>query len=138
MAGTITQTINNISILGEHRVSVVTLTCTADASDHTFPVTGGAIINPETLGITGYILESVETNPGAVGPTDDYDITIVDTNDCDVAAGTLLNRDISTSERVSMATAGWPRIIDTWVFTITSNSVNSAVVVATLVFAAKW
>lgn len=52
-----------------------------------------------TVGLDGQLLKFV-TNPGAVAPSDNYDITLVDEDGLDVAQGLLANRDTTNSEEV--------------------------------------
>lgn len=47
----------------------------------------------------------VITNPGSVAPTDDYDITLLNSDGIDIAGGQLANRDTATSEDVKLTTA---------------------------------
>ena len=81
-------------------------------------------------------MHSVETNPGAVAPTADYDIVLNDVDGLDVAGGALLNRHTSVTEKVYLG-AGYPVASGAWTWTVTGNLVNSAVVVAKLMFSAE-
>ena len=49
--------------------------------------------------ITGWIL-LVETDPGATAPTDQYDITLINSNSRDVMGGALANRSDTNTEAV--------------------------------------
>lgn len=49
--------------------------------------------------VTGRLV-MVVTNPGAVAPADNYDITITDSNGVDIAGGATQNRDTANSEAV--------------------------------------
>lgn len=129
--GTIIGSYSTISIDGKSQRILVTLTCTADAAAGTYPT---FTINPLSYGIKGYYLYSVETNPGAVQPTDNYDITITDAGGYDVTGGLLANRDTLNTELVYLGSVGYPMITGNWTWTISNNVVNSAVVVATLTF----
>ena len=126
MAGTITQTF-------EHRgpIGVITLTCTGDASNGSFPDT---VIVPK---ISGKLL-ALETNPGATGPTDDYDIALDDAEGHDVFEGKGGNRDITATEKVSLVrgVAEYSEVAksDVLTFKITNNIVNDATVVAKIYF----
>jgi hypothetical protein len=113
--GTVTMEDRNIA--GSY-VYVRTFTATADSGDASFPAT------ITTSKIDGFVF-MVITNPGATGPTDDYDITLTDADGVDVAAGYLADRDISNSEQYVLDR---PRYVDgDLTITITNNSVNSAV-----------
>ena len=132
MAGTVTQTANR-----QGSVIDVVLTCTADASDGSFPAT--AI----TEKISGYLIQMI-TNPGTTAPQSNYDITLVeDDGSIDVLQGTGANRHASNSELavvVYNSTSLHPVVSqdDTLTFTLANNNVNSAVVVATLRFVALY
>jgi hypothetical protein len=51
-------------------------------------------------GVVAGRLLMIVTNPGAVAPADNYDLTILDSNGVDVAGGTLADRDTANSEAV--------------------------------------
>lgn len=125
MAGTVVLTSH--SDPGTVRRAVIT--CTADAADGSFPATTLAALG---LAFNGTIV-SVQTNPGATAPTDDWDLTLVDGDGIDRFAGICLNRDTTTSELER------PHAIvekgETLTLTIAGNSVNSAVIVITLLYA---
>lgn len=119
-AGTITESYSKIS----SNITVWTFTCTADASDGSFPATASS------RDIEGYVI-MVVTDPGATAPTDDYDITLTDTNDVDIMGGELANRDTANTEQAMplVGNAYSPR----WVhgiltLNISNNSVNSAII----------
>lgn len=109
---------------------VLKLTCTADASDGSFP-------SYETRrAIDGWVY-LMTTDPGSTAPTDDYDITISDLQGVDISGGTLADRDTATSEQVI------PKIFNFYIsrrtygpvtVAITNNSVNSASVVICVYF----
>tara|TARA_Y100000310_G_scaffold119408_1_gene118146 strand:- start:447 stop:842 length:396 start_codon:yes stop_codon:yes gene_type:complete len=121
MAGTITQA--NVK---RGPVGVVTLTCTADASDGSYPETD------LTTKISGSII-ALETNPGATAPTANYDIVLDDADGVDVLGAAGANRHTSTSEKVAVAFGtyfGSPvGVDDVLTLKITNNSENSAVTV---------
>lgn len=48
------------------------------------------------------LLLGVVTNPGSTAPTDDWDLTLVDSDGVDVLSGLGANRDTSTSESVAI------------------------------------
>ena len=119
-AGTITQTGPINTGVG---ISIITLSCTADSSDGSYPATN-------LTAIYGYIYQVV-TDPGSTAPTDDYDITLVDTDGCDIMGGTLANRDTSNSEQAMplVGEAYGPRFINgVLTCNISNNSVNSATI----------
>lgn len=124
MAGTVVLTHQRID--GVVRYAVIT--ATADAADGTFPT--------KTLRALGVYAEgtflALQTNPGAVAPTDNYDITLIDGDGVDRFNSVGLNRDTSNSERVAVTGAPFVADDETLTLTIAGNSVNSAVVVITL------
>lgn len=127
MAGTITQSHSKIG-----KVRVITITCTGDASDGSFPQT-----NLEDA-IEGRLL-ALETNPGATAPTANYDIVINDAEGVDVLQGVGANRHTTTAEKVAIVYSGisaHPVVDRTDVLTlvITGNSVASAVTVIKLYY----
>jgi len=126
MAGTVVETITS----GYGFIEVITLTCTADAADASFPAT--ALTNK----FTGYLI-ALETNPGATAPTANYDIVLNDAEGNDVLQGVGANRHTSTTEKVPIVYSGTAlhpiiHATDTLTWTITNNAVNSAIVVAKL------
>jgi len=132
--GTITGTIARFSASQWSPPAVeLVLTCTADITAHTYPVT---IIN-DLSGISSYDLRgmrlhSIKTIPGTTGPTDDTDVTITDKYGIDLLGGKGTNA-------IDNATTNWivfgystyviePLITGNITITITNNAVNSAVV----------
>ena len=70
--------------------SVHNLTLTMDS--------GGATAEAMSYAINGTII-AVDTNPGTTAPTDNYDMTITNTDGVDIMGGALANRDTANSER---------------------------------------
>lgn len=132
-AGTCTQTVDSdSSVPGSYpAVRVLTFTCTADASDGSFPATALSSSNLQKL--TGWFLMAVKTNPGATAPTDNWDFTITDGNAIDMLEGAGANRHTTTSQLVNAA--HYLPVTDTWTLNITGNSVNSAIIALQAVFA---
>lgn len=127
MAGTVTENHEKKGIVG-----VITLTCVGDASDGSFPNTA------LTIKISGKLL-ALETNPGTTQPTDNYDITLEDSDTHDVLEGVGANRDTANTEKAAIVYSGTaihPPIAksDTLTFKIANNSVNSAEVVAKIYY----
>ena len=52
---------------------------------------------PKPSKINGYLVK-VSTNPSATAPTDQYDITLLDSDSIDIAGGNLSNRSSTLSE----------------------------------------
>lgn len=126
MAGTISQDHERRGDIG-----VITCTCTGDAADGSFPAT------TLDVKISGRLL-ALETNPSAVAPSANYDITLVDNEGLDVLHSCGLNRHTSTTEKVPIVFGTYfnPPVekSDDLVLTITGNSVNSAVIVVKLYY----
>lgn len=127
MAGTITQSHNKLG-----RIGVFTFTCTADASDGSFPST--TITDP----FEGFLL-ALETNPGSTAPTDNYDVVVNDAEGVDVLQGCGANRDTANSEKAAIVYSGTsvhPAVdkTDTLTLAISGNSVNSAGIVIKLYY----
>lgn len=135
-AGTVTQadTVRENSNMG-----VVVLTCTADASDGTYPTT---ILSAEKIGeMRGWYLKHVFIDPGATGPTANSDITITMLGaDLLQARGTDLIENATTTSSYFGIGHGTAKVaapvpyISPITVTISNNSVNSAVIVIYLVF----
>ncbi len=126
MAGTVTQTHTKRGPVG-----VVTLTCTGDAADGSFPATD------LTTKISGKII-AIETNPGATAPTDNYDVALDDADGHDVLEAAGANRDTANTEKAAVAFGtyfGSPvSISDVLTLKVTNNSVNSAITVVTIYY----
>lgn len=127
MAGLITQTHTKRGPVG-----IITLTCTADASNASFPET------VLTVRFSGRLL-ALETNPGAMAPTTNYDIVLDDADGHDVLEGVGANRHTSATEKANIVYSGGldhppVGVEDVLTFKITNNSVNSAIVVAKLYY----
>lgn len=106
--------------------------CTADAAAATFPDT----VLP---GIEGRLLALV-TNPGAVQPTDNYDVTVEDQHGYDVLEGVGANRDTLNTEKVPVVYSGstvHPCVddADTLTLKLAGNAVNAAVTVVEIYYA---
>lgn len=121
MAGTVSITDARTGTVGR-----IVATCTADAADGSFPDTA---LPP----FSGRLIALV-TNPGATAPTDNYDVTLVDGDGLDRLGGVGANRDTTTSERVAISGAPACAFGETLTLNIDNNSVNSAIVVVTLIY----
>lgn len=110
----------------------IKFTATADAADGSFPATALPALQGRLLGL--------HTNPGAVAPTANYDITLVDGDGLDRLQGVGLNRHTTSSEQVPVVYTGTsvnPPVgfDETLTLTFENNAVNSAVVVGNLYYA---
>ncbi len=120
--GTVTQT---MARLGESNFYVLTVSWTADAAAATVPATALITTGVGGRGTSGFIITQVITNPGAVAPTDNYDITLVDADGLDIMGGALVDRDTANTERAVPAVTN-AIIPGTVTFTLANNAVNSA------------
>ena len=124
MAGTITEALTS----GRPPVKVVTLTCTADASDASFPST--ALTNIPN-GVGGRLLQ-IATDPGATAPQANYDIVLTESGGADLLLGVGANRHTSSSEVAVIESNGTHAVYsgtDTLTIAISNNNVNSAGIV---------
>lgn len=116
----------------EGRFRRIVATCTADASNGSYPAT-------DLPPFSGKLL-ALRTNPGATAPTDNYDITLVDADGVDRLQGVGGNRSTTNSQEVAIVYSGttihpacaWEKLT----LTLANNAVNSAVTVITLVYEA--
>lgn len=135
MAGTVVLTTDRIGDWSR----AVTITCTGDASDGSFPATNLAtLLASAPVPLSGKLV-ALQTNPGSTAPTDNYDITLVDADGLDRLQGLGANRDTSNSEAVAIVystTSIHPPVApgETLTLTLANNLVASAVVVLTLYF----
>jgi hypothetical protein len=135
MPGTITAEMTRIQTpLNRPSLAVINLTCTADSAAHTYPAT---VINDLVdYDIRGLRIYSIETIPGATGPTDNTDLTITDENDLDILAGVGANLiDNATKNLYVIGTTSSAIIIGDITINIDNNLVDSAVtnVILTLI-----
>lgn len=85
-AGAVTQTIEYT-----HNFYVLTYNWTSNAA--------GNASKTSIWPISGYIVKVI-TNPGSTAPTDNYDITLTNSDGIDVVHGELANRDTANSEEI--------------------------------------
>lgn len=107
---------------------MITFTCTGDATNGTFPATTTSFRGQD---INGYVY-MVITDPGTTAPTDDYDITLTDSNGIDIMGGELLNRDETNTEQAIPkidVVYGSRRVNGALTLNISNNSVTAAQVV---------
>jgi hypothetical protein len=130
-AGTVVQSDSVVRV----GMATVTLTCTADSSDGSYPATA-----LDLDFVDGFYLYEVRTSPGATGPTDASDFTLTDSAGLDILGGAGTNQLDNTTDlrffpKNSAGGYAYHAITDTTVtLTITNNSVNSAVTTITLIF----
>ena len=130
MAGEVTQAVTTVV----DPVEVVTLTCTADSSDGSYPAT--ALTGIPSNGRGGRLLQII-TDPQSTAPQDNYDITVTDSGGADLLLGVGANRDTANTEVAVIATNGAHPVYagtDTLTLNITNNNVNSAGIVIKLYY----
>lgn len=130
MAGTVTIVHHGV----QNNVGRIVATCTADAADGSYPATA--------LPAFAGRLIALQTNPGAVAPTANYDITLPDGDAIDRLQGVGANRHTTNSEAaliVYSGTAIHPPVhqSETLTLTIANNVVNSAVTVVAITYVTK-
>jgi hypothetical protein len=117
-AGTVTQTIAETG----RDVRIITLSWTGDASDGSVPST--AI----SWALADFVF-LVVTNPGSTAPTDNYDITLTDSDGVDIMGGEITNRDTSNTEQAVPkigSVYGTRFVSGTLTFNLTGNIVAGA------------
>ena len=123
MAGTITEALTS----GRPPVKVITLTCTADSSDGSYPAT--ALTNIPHNGVGGRLLQIASDPSGDTAPQANYDIAITEGGGADLLLGVGANRHTSSSEVAVIESNGTHAVYsgtDTLTIAITNNNVNSA------------
>ena len=91
--------------------------------------TDGSILSKATLDPVHGFITRVVTNPGTPAPTDDYDITLTDTDGVDVLGGAGADRDTANSEQIMplVGAVSVPcRVDSALTLAVSGNSVNSA------------
>ena len=114
-------------------IKVVTLTCTADDGDGSFPSTVLTVL-PRN-GIGGRLVQMI-TDPGGTAPQDNYDIVLTN-GGADMLLGGGANRDTANTESAFIESNGAHPIYagtDTVTLALTGNNVNDATVVIKLYF----
>lgn len=118
--------------------NMITVSFTATGDDATGAIPATAFSAALRSALKGYYLYAMETNPGATGPTDDYDITLVDADALDILGAAGMDRDKSATELVmpKIGTTDTFIPIDGGELTLTfaNTSVNSATIVVKFYF----
>jgi hypothetical protein len=132
MAGTITGVFTRIQTpQGRPPMAKLVLTCTADAADHSYPVTVLNTLQNDYL-LLGKQLYSIKCIPGTTGPTTGTSITITDEYGVDLLGGKgsgLIHNSNKTWALFGPAGSVVSALVTgTLTATITGNSVNSAVI----------
>jgi len=118
---------------------VISVTCTADDTNHLFPDTAWDSDLIEDLQDGDWYLTSFKTFPGATPPTDATDLSLEDSDGLNVlgASGTDALDATSTLEKFvensDSVTRPWP-ILNGVTQKITNNSVDSAIVTIDYIF----
>jgi len=129
MAGSVVTTLSKVDTSGTDPsgVRLLTFAWTADADNGSVPDT--AISANQAKVLSGLKAVLAITNPGTTAPTDNYDITLENTDGACIFGGSLSNRDTSNSEqaRPTISTLAGESVVDgILTFKLANNSVNSA------------
>ena len=140
-AGSITGTATRVPVRqGSPPMVLITLTCTADATAHTWPATVvNTLDNVSTYDLRGLKLYSVMAIPSAVtAPTAATDLTITDTNGVDLLGGKgtdFISDTAKTWIPAGPSNYAFPALITGNItVTMSNNLVNSAVITLVLQF----
>ena len=144
----VTSTQNISNRVPDSETVIVTLSCTADASAHTYPSTTVALTgsSPSSLlnayNLRGYYLYEVGRTPGTTQPTANYTVTITDAQGFALDLGLLTTNGSAGAAQltpISSATAPYPVfnvVRSALTVAISANSVNSAQITLDLIFRA--
>jgi hypothetical protein len=143
-----TQIASQSTRLADPGVVIVTLTCTADASAHTFPATTVPLSSPgvgllNSYNLTGFVLYEVGRTPGTTEPTANYTTTITDADGFALDLGLLTTNGSASAAQltpISSASAPYPvfpTVRSALTVQISANSVDSAQITLDLIFKAR-
>lgn len=119
--------------LAAESVTQTWINCTAKVECLTFAwqadSNGALTATASNRSIDGYIIQIV-TNPGDTAPTDNYNITLNNSDGADVCGTVLANRDTANSE-IALPKPDGTNFADAWIsgiltLAVTGNSVDSA------------
>lgn len=136
MAGTVVVTSDTVfgETWGKGYSREILLTCTADASAHTYPSTELVAMVDAAFSITkgrtlqGWGLWMIETDPGATGPTDDTDFVLNSANGTDMLGGNGANAIDNATNNIVYPPVSPMFIGPSITLVISNNAVNSAIV----------
>jgi len=120
-----TVTVNTDSV--NDGMEVVTFTWLANTTG-VVPTTSTGTTWPDPGMQKAGCISKVVTNPGSTAPTDNYDITLTDSDGVDVMGGELANRDTANSEVAVPkidTVFGCVIVTGSFTMTITNQSVNA-------------
>jgi hypothetical protein len=121
------------TVFAAESITQVWTDCTAKVQCLTFSwqadPNGALSATASNRSIDGYVIQVV-TNPGTTTPTDNYDITLINSDGADIMGTALTNRDTANSE-IAIPKPDGTNFVDAWVsglltLTITGNSVPDA------------
>jgi hypothetical protein len=118
MAGSVVVTYTTRALNTGNKIKVASIAWTADAAD-------GSVPNTALNDLSGHLVKVI-TNPGAVAPTANYDIKLLDHDDStiDAANAAIVDRHTTSSEIVLPTVP--PLLCGNYTFNLTNNAVNSA------------
>jgi hypothetical protein len=116
-------------VFGEQNTREVTLLCTADDSDASYPDTNIVYLSGYEHGpLSGWGLWMVETDPGTTGPTADTDLYLKTANGTDILGGNGENAIDNATNNLIYPPVSPFMIGGTLTQDIDNNAVNEAVV----------
>lgn len=140
----VTSTQNVNSRVPDAGAVIVSVTCTGDAANGSYPTVtiplvgsspSGTLLNAYNL--TGFVLYQVGRTPGTTNPTANYSVTVTDAKGFAVDLGNLASNGSASAAQLtaitSISTAA-PVIRSALTVAITGNSVNSATITLDLIF----
>ena len=137
----VTSSQNAANRIPDSETVIVTLSCTGDAADGSFPSTvvplTGHYPSTTTLNsynLTGYILYQVGQTPGTTGPTANYTVTITDGRGFALDMGSLTSNGSATAAQLTTIGLFYPIVRSAMTVAITGNIVHSAGITLDLIF----
>lgn len=115
-----------------YKTKILTVSITDD--------TAGTTVALAETDVLGYFLCSMETNPGATAPTDDYDIVINTAGGADLLGGAGANRDTANTEIAyptidsTSGQKGCVPVNSPLSLVLSGNAINNATVAIKLLF----
>ena len=123
---------------------IVTLACTGDSGDGSFPSTVVALTPSATTtkpyNLYGYYLYQVGRKPGGTQPTASYTVTITDTRSFAIDLALLTSNGSASAAQLTLianSTTGYPVVRSALTVAITGSTVHSAGITLDLIFKAK-
>ena len=144
----VTSTQNVSNRVPDSGVVIVTLTCTGDSGDGSFPATTVPLTGYypsnylNVYNLTGYYLYAVGRTPGSTQPTGNYTVTIKDVQGFALDLGLLTTNGSASAAQLTGIASGtapypvYPTVRSALTVAITVNTVHSANITLDLIFRA--